>query len=211
MIGRLNTHTINVYRRSSVILDGVTTLYTHALGTTYSQNATVELTIPSGHASFTVTGLLNGLTTSSSVVFLDGGTVLTRVTDKSFNYLISIVGTTGTASTFTAKAVGKSGQPITTDSLVYTGINCRMDNVGSGNPRVVNPLVTRPDEVLCFIAGDVATEYSIKEDDIVVEQTTLDQTGFGAVSPKRFIVKNVNSYYRQVNYGYTELILAKLD
>lgn len=211
MIERLYTHTISVYRNSPTLLDGVTTLYTHLIDTTYPQSVVIELSIPSGHASFDVVGLVSGVTTTSTVLFSSGGTVLKKQTDKSFDRVISITGTTGSAASVTAKTFGKTGQPITTETTVYSGLSCRIDNVGSGNPRVVNPLVLRPDNMLCFLSGANVVENSIRVDDIVVESGTLDETGNGSASSKRFIVKNINSYYDRTSYKYTELELAKLD
>jgi hypothetical protein len=211
MIGRLYTHTINVYRPTSTILDGVTVLMSHSIGVTYTQGAVVEISIPDSDATFTVTGLVNGLTTSSSVVFSSGGTTFKKITDTAFNRLISITGTTGTAETFSARVIGKSGQGIMHDELIYDTLYCRMDNVGGGTPFSSKAVSLNPDEVFCFVSGENVYEHSIKSGDIVIEGWTLDETGLGTVSTKRYVVKNVNSFYGRSSYRYTELVLAKID
>ncbi len=215
MIGRLYTHTINVYRKTSTILDGVTTVFLHDVDTNYEQPAVLQLEIESGDAQFTVTGLVNGLTTTSTVVFSPGGTIYKKQTDKAFNTVLSIQGTTGTAETFTARTMNKTGQPLLTEQLVFDTVYCRMDtagrNVSVNDPRMVPAAVLRPDEFYCFVSGEEIYEGSIKVDDIIVEGWTLDETGLGTVSTRRYTVKNVNTYYGRSNYRYMELILGKID
>jgi hypothetical protein len=211
-IERLFTHTVNVYRSSSVLLDGVTTLYSHSLAVTYAQPILLELTIPSGHASFTVTGHLNGLTTTATVVFSSGGSILKKQTDKSFDSISSIVGTTGTAASMTAKTINKSGQPYFTDSMVYANVACRMDPIGTsggyGHPIMSPAWVVRPDNIFCYIG---VTEGTILIDDKVIQTSTTDQSGLGRASTITYNVVNINSYYNRYDYLYTELVLAKAD
>lgn len=211
MIERLYTHIVNVYRPTSSVLDGVTTLYTHAVNQTYTQPILLEFVIPSGSASFTVTGQLNGLTTTSTVVFSTGGTILKKQTDKLFDNVISIVGTTGTASSVTVKTINKSGQPFFTDEAIYTGLRCRIDNVGYGNPATLQVGVRRPDSLLCFVGSDQAAEGTIKVDDKITQTGLLDETQSGRVATYDFQVKNIDSYYNRYNYIYSELTLAKID
>lgn len=210
-IQRLYTHTINVYRPSSTILDGVTTVYTHVLGTTYAQPILLELTIPSGTGTFVVTGQLNGLTNTSTVVFSSGSTILKKQTDKTFDTIISIAGTTGTAPSVTIKGMNKSGQPLLVDSPVYTNLRCRIDNVGFGNPAVMKAGVLTSDSMLCFVGGTEAAEGTIHVDDKIVEVSTFDNTGTGRVSTKTYLVKNIDGYYNRSNFIYSELTLAKAE
>ena len=209
-INRLDTHTITVSRNSSTLLDAVPVVATNTLTNTFNIPIVVEFTIPSGTATFVVTGTLGGLTTSSTVVFSSGGTILKKSTDKSFDTLSSIVGTTGTAASMIAKTLGKTGQPIFRDSAVYTGIRCRIDNIGKGSAALLKGVAITPDTLCCYVGADYATEYSILVDDKVVEASTLDQSGRGAVSPHTYVVKNVDNYYNRSNFIYQELTLAKV-
>ena len=211
MIERLYTHTINVYRPTSLILDGATTVYNHTIGTTYNQAVLLELEIPDGDGTFVVTGTLNGLTSTSTVIFSNGGTVYKKPTDKSWTHIVSVEGTTGTATSFNAKTIGKSGQAVTTDVSIYTTLYCRMDNVMRGAPDIYKAGIVKPDSMLCFVSGNDVPEGSIRVDDKVIEGWTLDVTQLGTASTKTYIVKDVNSYYNRYNYIYTELILAKND
>lgn len=210
LINRLDTHTISVFRNTSTLLTGVSAVSTNPNTTSFDSETVIQFEISSGtFGTYDVTGLIDGVTTTSTVTFPSGTSILKRVTEKAFDSLLSIDGITGTSSAL-VRTVTKTGTPLYRDSTVYSNIRARIDNVGPGSSVLVKGVTITPNTMICFIGADHAVEGGIEMEDKVVQQTTLDQSGTGAVSTDTYTVKDVNSYYNRHNFVYQELTLVKI-
>ncbi len=191
-------NTVNVTRNTEVMFSAKDTPFNQSVGTTYSdQDVVVELSLSTAEtASFVVTGTLNGVTVTSTISFTPS-TSTVSLSSQHFDYISGISSTAGTSATVTSKSMSRLGQPIFSESSLFTGLSVRLDNVRPGSLDLEDQGTIFSDKVICFT---VSEESGILAGDFVTNTS----------NSQKYSVDDVNSYYNKDTYVYSELLLLKL-
>ena len=188
----LLSHTVSIVRQSNTVTSasGVTLNYSTSIS--YPNDVVLELTVdPADVVVFSVVGLLNGTTQTSTVSFTGNGVYIME-TDEYYDTITSITSDVA-PTTCTVSAKSKSGQYMSSDVTVYDSLKCRLDYVKGGSVSFLQAGFSVNDKRVLYTNEP---EGEIQIDDIVTDNLS-----------NRYRVVGIDAAYGRNTYHHSEILL----
>jgi len=198
MLSDYFSHTVNVTRNTDVILASTPLSVNAVLTNTFSeQDVVIEAALTTGTtATVLIKGSLNGSGVTGTLSFT-AASPATLITNQHFDSVTGVSSTLGATGSVTVKSVSRMGQKVFSESSIYTSLAVRLDKGSVGSLDLASMGSVISDKVVCFTTAAEAT--------ILVGDTITDTS-----TSNTFQVEDVNVYYDDLTYRYTELVLDKL-